>query len=175
MHVLGNEEEQLWTGWQNSGHPYASNVLGSFRAYDVLDTLGKSWKHEHVHPSHWGEPPFPNEGDQYPHEKHEPYRRLMGPRLVGEAIAARILGLQAYWNYPAFFCYMDRWMYEDDASSRATLQSIWGVNFTPAEGSGGSLFQTSMYLSFRPLYGDQCTNGETRPCTLRQGVCVWFF
>jgi hypothetical protein len=40
-----------------------------------------------------------------------PYRRCCSANgWVGEALAARMLGLQAAWGHPAFFDYMDRYM-----------------------------------------------------------------
>ena len=37
------------------------------------------------------------------------------PGGVGSALAARLLGLKAYWDHDAFFDYVDRWVAEEAA------------------------------------------------------------
>ena len=61
----------------------------------------------------------------------EAYRRCCtSVSWVGEALAIRLLGAQALWNYPAFFDYVDRWMTEDDSQAVATIKSETGYDYT---------------------------------------------
>jgi hypothetical protein len=41
---------------------------------------------------------------------------------VGEALAARIMHAEKYWDHDAFFAYVDRWMTEDDTPFRKIIQ-----------------------------------------------------
>jgi hypothetical protein len=60
----------------------------------------------------------------------ESYRRCCtSVSWVGEALAARLIpGLQAAWNHPQFFAYVDRWMLTpDDPSDLQTIQMATGM------------------------------------------------
>jgi len=66
----------------------------------------------------------------WPGTQGESYRRCCTSMAwVGEGLAMRLMGAQAYWNHDAFFDYIDRWMTEDDTKFNATLaaQKIFGV------------------------------------------------
>ncbi|MCG3136959.1 MAG: hypothetical protein HJJLKODD_00800 [Phycisphaerae bacterium] len=164
-----NPPQTLWTGWAAQPRPYANtrsnNVLGIL---DVgLDNQGNPYDFEHVHPREWDQPPFPNNG-YYPFDKHDPYRRLVAYSWIGEALAARILGLQEEWNHDAFFDYVDRWMHEDDSVNRQVMadtavQDNWiglvpGTDWTdidtyyPPGRLCYSQFQNYMYLTYRADY-----------------------
>jgi len=82
--------EVLWTGWSNSGHPFAANVMWCVRDADSLDGQGHPWRHEHRNPLTWHDPPFPNYS-YYPDEHHERYRRWCAFALPGQTIAAGFL------------------------------------------------------------------------------------
>ena len=160
--------QELWTGWQHSGHSYASNVLYAFST--GLDNAGNPWLHEHIPPAGWWNSPFPNNGNQYPGHnetlnidgKHEGYRRISTQGCVGQTIAARILALTALWNHPAYFAYMDRWMYENESTPGGVDSQIedagWdAITHSPSAGvawgmSGSLNFARMMYLHYRPLY-----------------------
>jgi PKD repeat protein len=140
----------LWTGWQNSGHEHAANVL--YAASEGLDNQGNPYYHEHRHPSTWDEPPFPNNG-MWPWEKHDTYRRSVSYALPGQTIAARILGMKTLWNHDAYFAYMDRWVYEDDENNNLpVIKAECGVDIWPKGGSFLSSFAKDMYLKYRPDY-----------------------
>ncbi len=151
---FGGQSQTLWTGWQASGHPYASNVLYQLRA--GVDLAGKPWHHEDHHPRNWGSGPFPNNpsSPQYPYQKHEGYRRLASLALPGQTIAARILGLVPYWNHPAYFSYVDRWMYEDDRATEKTIKQYWPDFYTYRPGGINcqSAFAKKMYLLYRAKF-----------------------
>ena len=60
----------------------------------------------------------------------ETYRRCCtSVSWVGEALAARLIpGMQAAWNHPQFFAYVDRWMLSpDDPLDLAAIQSATGM------------------------------------------------
>jgi hypothetical protein len=165
-------EQTLWTGWAGQPKPYedvgSNNVL--YQLEDETDTQGHSWDHEGYAPTAWASSPFPNNNSPefYPWGRHEGYRRLVSYSWVGEALAARILGLRTAWNHDPFFDYVDRWMNEDDAANRAAVAAAavagnWNalvagrdwtnpVVYYPFGGSCLSQFQKDMYLMYRPEY-----------------------
>jgi len=60
---------------------------------------------EHLHPSLWVKDQVQSDG----------YRRCCTSRTwPGEALAARLMGLEKYWAHDAWFDYVDRWMYQDE-------------------------------------------------------------
>ena len=161
---FGGDGEHLWTGWQNSAHPYAADVM--YTQSDQLDTSGHSYNWEHLAPSAWHLFPFPNNG-MFPFDKHEGYRRLVAPSLAGEAIAARILGLKSAWSHEPFFAYVDRWVYEDDGPNISAITAAAAANdwshlvsgdwsnpksWFPVAGDFYSRLAEHMYLTYRPQY-----------------------
>ncbi len=175
-----NPPVQLWTGWQNSGHRYASNVL-YLETYG-FDNKGNPWDHEFYTPAQWWKAPFPTNGNLWPgycmscppgdegNTVHEGYRRITSQGYVGQTIAARILGLTDLWNHPAYFAYMDRWMYEDEGATGGVDNQIeaagWDrITHSPSAGAAwgimGSLnFAQKMFLQYRPLYEtNSCSDG----------------
>lgn len=56
--------------------------------------------------------------------KAEAYRKLNGPTWVGEALAARLTGMVACWNHPAFFDYVDRW-WDEEQQANEFVKSMW--------------------------------------------------
>jgi hypothetical protein len=99
--------------------------------YGVLDggipvSPGLYGPYEQLAPTAW--PVLTPPGEQL----GESYRRCCtSVSWVGEALAARLLGMQGIWNYPAFFDYVDRWMFEPgDATDTATIKSETGYDYT---------------------------------------------
>ena len=78
--------------------------------------------YEHLHPSQWdknGQTNFLSEA----------YRRAnTSCAWIAQALALRILGLEARWNHDAFFDYVDRWMTEDDAEHRKVIARFASAN-----------------------------------------------
>jgi hypothetical protein len=61
----------------------------------------------------------------------EAYRRCCtSTGIVAEALAARLLGAESAWNYPAFFAYADRWMTEDDTQAVADIRTQSGFDYS---------------------------------------------
>jgi hypothetical protein len=80
--------------------------------------------YEQLQPSLW---PLINGNEQL----GEAYRRCCtSVSWVGEALAMRILGAQDIWNYPAFFDYVDRWMFEDDTQAIAQIKAQSGFDYS---------------------------------------------
>ncbi|RMF85268.1 MAG: hypothetical protein D6744_01685, partial [Planctomycetota bacterium] len=147
-----------WTGWQNSGSPYASTAMWGMwhdlPAGHFPGGNGSIADHEHVHPSQWGSSPFPV-SNQYPYDKFEPYKRICAISYVGQALAARIMGAKDIWNHDAFFAFTDRWMYEDDAAARAVMLQYWpgySYSFSPPGGTAWSTFAGEMWSTYREQY-----------------------
>jgi len=80
--------------------------------------------YEQLQPSQW---PLLNGNEQL----GEAYRRCCtSVSWVGEALAMRILSAQSIWNYPAFFDYVDRWMFEDDTQAVAQIKAQTGFDYS---------------------------------------------
>jgi len=169
--------QTLWTGWAGGAEPPwtfpnppgSANVLYNYMA--GLDNQGRLWHHEFVAPAGWDDSPFPSNGNQYPWDKHEGYRRMSMPALPGQALAARILGLKAAWGHDAYFDYVDRWVYEDDAPLRQAIAAAavaagnWNIlapypgrdwtnpnSYTPFGGEFLSAFAGNMWTAYRPSH-----------------------
>lgn len=143
-----NPAQTLWTGWQDSGHPYAQNVLYVFQNPD-----NPNYCHENYTPAQWNLPPFPTDG-MWPN-KHEGYKRICALAFPGQTIAARILGLKSAWAHEAYFSFVDRWMYENETEPGGVIEQIaaagWGST-GPTAGNAYSQFARDMYITHRPSY-----------------------
>lgn len=166
--------QTLWTGWQDSGHAYAANVMWLYKSGTDNGAnptgLPVPWYHEHIHPDDWDQSPFPHNGTEYPATRasegkngyHEGYRRACGVALVGPALAARILGMQTLWNHDAYFAYVDRWMYEDETIVDGVQDTIdaagWdAITYVPAQTgawgwTGALYFAQNWYFEYRGSY-----------------------
>jgi PKD repeat protein len=114
--------EVLWTGWSSQPKPFSdilsNNVMyGTSRNWQFPGSLGN---HEEHPLDQWAQVMH---GNDHPWNRAEGYRRLVSWSLPGQALSALLLGLKPYWNHPAYFDYVDRWMNEDDAASRQALAS----------------------------------------------------
>ena len=102
--------EQLWTGWQNSGDPTASNVM-----------TGALLHYEGVGPGSWGVMKDPYGRLLMSWDKPFSYFRQNIHAMVGYVAAADILGLRPAWNWEPLFLMMHRWMRENDAKNLAAM------------------------------------------------------
>ncbi|MHB8139327.1 MAG: hypothetical protein ACYDGO_13215 [Smithellaceae bacterium] len=97
--------------------------------------------YEHLPPSQW-------KGDT-----GENYRRCCTSNAwVGEALAARILHAEKYWNHDAFFAYVDRWMTEDDSEFNRIIKEARGKDYGAKWARQGSVwdpFVKDMWLKYR--------------------------
>lgn len=117
--------------------------------------------HEGKPPSEWtfdgrGKPGDPGAGHDSD-SRGESYRRCCTSfSWVGEALAAQLLKTDEAWNHPAFFDYVDRWMYEDDTKFRLEAwQASGATGEFKADAFGGqrtsrSPFIDAMWAAYRP-------------------------
>ena len=87
------------------------------------ESVNPGWgPYEHLPPSAWQ------------NALGESYRRCCtSVSWVGEALAARLIpGLQAAWDHPQFFAYVDRWMLvPDDPNDMQAIQTATGMVIDP--------------------------------------------
>jgi len=101
-------------------------------------------EHEHLHPSEWAKVPSDGGGG-----KNESYRHCCTSwTWVGQCLAARHLSMQANWNHPAFFDYMDRWMTEDFSPFIPVIK-LYYPSFWSMARSGGGDFVNQMWKAYR--------------------------
>ena len=89
---------------------------------------GNAWgPYEHLPPSQW------QEGQN----TSEAYRRCCtSVGWVAQALALRLMKAEKAWGHDAFFDYVDRWMYEDDAAVRQDDQGRRPARTTTRNGRG---------------------------------------
>ncbi len=106
--------KRCWTG---ANVVYAGHQGVDTNGHDV-NTRTPGWgQYEHLQPKDW--PIDPEEPGM-----NEAYRRgCTSIAWVGEALAARIMHAEKYWDHDAFFSYVDRWMTEDDTAFLVTITS----------------------------------------------------
>ncbi len=118
------EDEQTaygdcWTGAKVvfAGHSGIDAATGAGRNRG----RGHAWgPYEHRPPSEWKE-------DQ---NTSEAYRRTCtSGGWVAEALALRLMKAEKAWGHDAFFDYVDRWMFEDDAAFVKTLKEATGKDY----------------------------------------------
>jgi hypothetical protein len=97
--------------------------------------------YEHLQPQDW------------PASIGEDYRRCCTSiAWVGEALAARLTGVEKIWGHPAFFDYADRWMTEDDTHSLGIIEKQIGKSYHAAwarQGQAWDKFVEEMWFAYR--------------------------
>ncbi len=120
--VSFGEDEQTADGPSWTG---ASVVFAGHSGIDVATGAGRDrgngWgPYEHTPPSEW------KDGQN----TSEAYRRCCtSVGWVAQALALRLMHAEKQWNHPAFFDYVDRWMYEDDTQSIRTIKAVTGRDY----------------------------------------------
>jgi hypothetical protein len=116
--------KRCWTG---ANVVYAGHMGVDKNGNNASNQVG--WgQYEHLQPKDW--PIDPDEPGM-----NEGYRRgCTSVAWVGEALAARILHAEKYWDHDAFFSYVDRWMTEDDTEFLKIIQAQ--TNFPPYPAGG---------------------------------------
>ena len=105
--------------------------------------------YEHLHPREWMTNGL--NGTQ-----SEAYRRAnSSSSWVGQALVLRMLGGERQWNHDAFFDYVDRWMYEDDAEHRKVITEHTTLKLPDRktwarQGQAWEKFVTHMWFKHRP-------------------------
>jgi hypothetical protein len=141
------EDEQTaygdcWTG--------AKVVFAGHSGIDAASGAGRSrsngWgPYEHMPPSQW------KDGQN----TSESYRRCCtSVGWVAQALAMRLLHAEKSWNHAAFFDYVDRWMYEDDAAFVKTIKEATGRDHDKEwarQGQAWDAFVNEMWAKHRPV------------------------
>ncbi len=146
--VSFGEDEQTaygacWTGAKVvfAGHSGIDTITGVGRNRGRGGTWGP---YEHMHPSQW------KEG----HSTSESYRRCCTSiGWVAQCLALKLLHAEKAWGHDAFFDYVDRWMYEDDAASLKTIKEATGKDHDKdwsRQGQAWDAFVGEMWAKHRP-------------------------
>ena len=117
------EDEQTaygdcWTGAKVvfTGHSAIDTATG------VARSRGNNWgPYEHIPPAQWG--PGQNTSESY-------RRCCTAVGWVAQALTLRLMKAERAWNHDAFFDYIDRWMFEDDADFVKTLKETTGKDYS---------------------------------------------
>ena len=76
------------------------------------ESVDPAWRpYEHLQPREWKS----TLGEQY-------RRCCTSVAWVGQALTVRLLHAESVWDHPAFFDYVDRWMYEPDKENREEIR-----------------------------------------------------
>ncbi len=141
------EDEQTaygtcWTGAKVvfAGHSGIDAATGVGRDHG----RGGAWgPYEHMQPSQW------KEGQN----TSESYRRCCtSVGWVAQALALRLLHAEHAWGHDAFFDYVDRWMYENDAGFVQTIKAATGRDHDrewARQGQAWDAFVNEMWASHR--------------------------
>ena len=121
--------QTCWTG---------ANVVFNGQRRNGTGALGP---YEHLHPRDW------------PGNTGESYRRCCTSiAWVGQGLAMRLLQAQDNWNHPAYFDYVDRWMFEDDTEHIAIILAERGWDYSASYGRQGQTwdqFVNQMWATYR--------------------------
>jgi hypothetical protein len=153
--VSFGEDEQTaygdcWTG--------AKVVFAGHSGVDVTTGEGRSrgngWgPYEHMPPTQWKNGQLTSES----------YRRCCTSiGWVAQALALHLMKAERAWNHGAFFDYVDRWMYEDDAQFVKTIKEATGQDFSPdwaRQGQAWDDFVNEMWAAHRADPGMSATTG----------------
>ncbi len=144
--VSFGEDEQTaygdcWTGAKVvfAGHSGIDAATGKGRS------RGNGWgPYEHTLPSQW----------QDGQKTSESYRRCCtSVGWVAQALSLRLLHAEDTWGHDAFFDYVDRWMYEDDAGFVKTIKKATGQDYDKEwarQGQAWDAFVNEMWAEHRP-------------------------
>jgi hypothetical protein len=141
--VSFGEDEQTaygdgWTG--------AKVVFAGHRAIDAATGIARTGTgpYEHTLPSTW------KAGDN----TSEAYRRCCtSVGWVAQALALRLMHGETAWNHDAFFDYVDRWMYENDAEFVKTIKEATDKDHDKdfsRQGQAWDAFVNEMWAKHRP-------------------------
>jgi len=150
--VRGESKTPFREDWQTYYAGKGSSTIKSSKVSAGVGWTGATvlWRqdpgdneHEHLHPSEWNL--VPNGGGK----KREVYRHITTSNTwPGMCLAARLMKLQSFWNHPAYFDYVDRWMTEPFSGYEATIKTYYPT-FQSNAGSAGSTFVMNMWKAYR--------------------------
>jgi hypothetical protein len=123
---------------------YGKGWTGATALWQIVRRSGLQPPHEHLRPAAWAA------------ARPEGYRRCCNAvAWVGQALAARHLGLVEHWRHDAFFDYVDRWMTEVDTPEiRAAFREskIEGIRRLPDGVASGTVWDAwvkDMWVRYR--------------------------
>jgi len=125
--------------FQEDQQTYHGKGFGGQKALWTISLHNPNRRHEEVDPKAWK-----TFGDQRGNNglKAEGYRKLNGPTWVGQALAARLTGMVANWDHPAFFDYVDRWWGETQTAN-AFVKATWSMYRNRADAIGAEVRRKS--------------------------------
>ena len=152
------EDEQTaygdcWTGAKVvfTGHSAIDAATG------VARSRGNNWgPYEHIPPAKWG--PGQNTSESY-------RRCCTSVAWVAQALALRLMHAEKAWNHDAFFDYVDRWMFENDAGFVKTLKQATGKDYSAdwaRQGQTWEPYVNEMWFKYRPTLAAP-TDGWKQP------------
>lgn len=107
--------------FQEDQQTYYGNGYNGQKALWSIAPGNANQRHEEVEPGKWK-----TFGDTHGNNgvKAESYRKLNGPTWVGQALAARLTGMENHWDHAAFFDYVDRWWREEE-NANSFVKAMW--------------------------------------------------
>jgi hypothetical protein len=101
-------------GWTGDTALYAGHMGVTGESVNV------GWgPYEHLQPRNWRS------------SIGEDYRRCCtSVAWIGQALAARLVGVESNWAHAAFFAYADRWMNDDDSAAIAEIRAQTGRDYS---------------------------------------------
>lgn len=162
--VSFGEDEQTAYGPCYTG---ATVVFAGHRAIDARTGVARagSGPYEHRHPKEWDgiAAGASRRGDRM----SESYRRCCtSVGWVAQALAMHLMKGQAAWGHDAFFDYVDRWMFEDDAEFVKTIKEAIGADYSAnwaRQGQAWDAFVNEMWAKHRSGPGMPATDGWKKP------------
>jgi hypothetical protein len=144
---FGEDEQtaygEAWTGARVvfAGHSGIDTATGVGRNQG----RGNPWgPYEHMPPAQW-------KGGQ---NTSESYRRCCtSVGWVAQGLALRLMHAEKVWGHDAFFDYVDRWMFENDAAFVKTIQAATGMDHDKEwarQGQSWEAFVNEMWAKYRP-------------------------
>jgi hypothetical protein len=144
--VSFGEDEQTAYGecWTGAKVVFAGHS-GIDAATDEGRSRGRGWgPYEHTPPSQW------KDGQN----TSESYRRCCtSVGWVAQALALRLMHAEQAWGHDAFFDYVDRWMYENDAAFVKIIKETTGREYDKdwaRQGQAWDAFVNEMWAKHRP-------------------------
>jgi len=142
---FGEDEQtaygECWTGAKVvfTGHSAIDAASGAARS------RGNNWgPYEHIPPAKWG--PGQNTSESY-------RRCCTSVAWVAQALALRLMHAERQWNHDAFFDYVDRWMFENDAGFVKTLKQATSKDYSAEwarQGQSWEPYVNEMWFKYRP-------------------------
>ena len=155
------EDEQTaygdcWTGAKVvfAGHSGIDTATGVGRNQG----RGNPWgPYEHTPPTEW------KDGQN----TSESYRRCCtSVGWVAQALMLRLMHAEKAWNHDAFFDYVDRWMFENDATFVKTIKEATGRDHDKEwsrQGQAWDAFVNEMWIRYRSELATAPTDGWKQP------------